>query len=62
MAGPVDWPVSAHSISDWVTPLRISPQTCMQLFLLDNSLSSLVRECGCAAGSSLSNDGRPKYA
>ena len=42
--------------------VRISPQTCMQLFLLDNSLSSLVRECGCAAGSSLSNDGRPKYA
>ena len=39
MAGPVGWPVSAHSISDWVTPLRISPQTCMQLFLLDNSLS-----------------------
>ena len=53
---------SAHSISDWVTSLRISPQTCMQLFLLDNSRPSLVRECGCATRSSLSNDGRPKYA
>ena len=27
MAGPVDWPVSAHSISDWVTPFRITSQT-----------------------------------
>ena len=62
MAGLVDWPVSVRSISDWVTPLRTSPRTCMQLFLLDNFLSSLFKECGCAIGSSLSNDGRPKYA
>ena len=27
MDGPVGWPVSAHSISDWVTPFRISPKT-----------------------------------
>ena len=60
MAGPVDWPVSVRSISDWVTPLRTSSRTCMQLFLINNYLSSLFRECGCATGSSLSNKSRLK--
>ena len=41
MAGPVDWPVSAHSISDWVTPFRISPKTGTKLSLVGSSLSSL---------------------
>ena len=53
---------SVSSITDWVTPLRTSPRTCIQLFLLDIFLSSLLRECGCVTGSSLSNDGRPNYA
>ena len=48
---PSDWPVSAGSTSDWVTPLRTSPRT---------SLSSLLRECGSDAGLSLSNDSRPE--
>ena len=39
MAGPVDWPVSAHSNSNWVTPFRISPKTCTKLSLLGSSLS-----------------------
>ena len=38
--GPVGWIVSVRSNSDWVTPLRISPQTCMELSLLGGSLSS----------------------
>ena len=61
MAEPGDWPVSARSTSDWVTPLRTSPRTCIQLFLLDVSLSSLLRECGSDTGPSLSNDSRPNY-
>ena len=55
MADRVDWAVSAHSTSDWVTPFRTSPQ-------LDNSLSLLLRECVSDTGSSLSNDSRPNYA
>ena len=39
MAGPVGWPVSAHSISDWVTPFRISPWTWTKLSLVGSSLS-----------------------
>ena len=30
----MDWAVSAHSTSDWVTPLRTSPRTCIQPSLL----------------------------
>ena len=45
MAGPVGWPVSAHSISDWVTPFLISPKTWTKLSLVGSSLSSLDREC-----------------
>ena len=62
MADRVDWPVSARSTSDWVTPLRTSTRSCIQLSLLDNSLSLLLRECGSDTGSSLSNDSRPNYA
>ena len=47
MVGPVDWPGSVRSISDWVTPLRTSPRTCIQLFLLDISLTSLLRVWMC---------------
>ena len=39
MAGPVDWPVSAHWISDWVTPFRICPKTWTKLSLVGSSLS-----------------------
>ena len=62
MAEPGDWPVSARSTSDWVTPLWTSPRTSLQLFLLGVYLSSLLTECGSDAGSSLSNDSRPNYA
>ena len=62
MAVRVDCAVSARSTSDWVTPLRTSPQTCIQQSLLDNSLSLLLRECGSDTGSSLLNDSRPNYA
>ena len=37
----VGWIVSVHVNGDWVTPLRISPQTCMELSLLGGSLSSV---------------------
>ena len=39
MADPVGWSVSAHSISDWVTPFRISPKTWTKLSLVGSSLS-----------------------
>ena len=40
-AGPVGWIISVRSNGDWVTPLRISPQTCTGLSLLSGSLSSV---------------------
>ena len=42
MAGPVDWPVSAPSISDWVTPFRISPKICTKMSLVGSSLSCWI--------------------
>ena len=39
MAGPLGWPVSAHSFSDWVTPCRITSQTWTMLSLVGSSLS-----------------------
>ena len=42
MADRVDWAVSAPSTSDWVTPLRTSPRTCIQPSLLDNYLSLML--------------------
>ena len=39
MADPVGWPVSVHSISDWVTPFRISLMTWTNLSLVGCSLS-----------------------
>ena len=36
------WPVSAHSISDWVTPFRISPKTWTKRSLVGSSLSRWI--------------------
>ena len=60
MAGPLGWFISAHSISDWVTPFRITSQTWPMLSLVRSYLPSLDRECGCSAVSSSSTGSYPK--
>ena len=58
MAGPVGWPVSVHSISDWVTPFLTDLDDAVSGWQL--SLSSLDRECRCSAVSSSSTGSYPK--
>ena len=45
MAGPVDWPVSMQSISDWITRFQIFPKTWTMLYMADSPPFSLDREC-----------------
>ena len=45
------WLVSVHSISDWVTPVRIISQTWTMLSLVGSYLPSLHRECRCSGSS-----------
>ena len=57
MAGPVDWPVSMQSISDWVTRFRIFPETWTMLSMAGSPPFSLDRECGSSTLSSSSSGG-----